>query len=64
MSLIIERSYIFMDYEIMMNGNVRIGQRAPDFEAVTTMGNISLNDYKGKWLVLFSHPADFTPVKS
>lgn len=51
-----------MDYEIMMNGNVRIGQRAPDFEAVTTMGNISLNDYKGKWLVLFSHPADFTPV--
>lgn len=53
-----------MDYEIMMNGNVRIGQRAPDFEAVTTMGNISLNDYKGKWLVLFSHPGDFTPVKS
>ena len=35
-----------MDYEIMMNGNVRIGQRAPDFEAVTTMGNILLNDYK------------------
>lgn len=51
-----------MDYEIMMNGNVRIGQRAPDFEAITTMGNISLNDYKGKWVVLFSHPADFTPV--
>ena len=53
-----------MDYEIMMNGNVRIGQRAPDFEAITTMGNISLNDYKGKWVVLFSHPGDFTPVKS
>ena len=51
-----------MDYEIMMNGNVRIGQRAPDFEATTTMGNISLNDYKGKWVVLFSHPGDFTPV--
>ncbi len=51
-----------MDYEIMMNGNVRIGQRAPEFEAVTTMGNISLNDYKGKWVVLFSHPGDFTPV--
>ena len=48
----------------MMNGNVRIGQRAPEFEAVTTMGNISLNDYKGKWVVLFSHPGDFTPVKS
>ena len=51
-----------MDYEIMMNGNVRIGQRAPDFNAVTTMGNICLNDYKGKWVVLFSHPGDFTPV--
>ena len=51
-----------MDYEIMMNGNVKIGQFAPDFEAQTTMGNISLNDYKGKWVVLFSHPGDFTPV--
>ena len=48
-----------MDYEIMMNGNVRIGQRAPDFEATTTMGNISLNDCRGKWLVLFSHPRRF-----
>ena len=53
-----------MDYEIMMNGNVRIGQMAPDFDAITTLGNISLNDYKGKWIVLFSHPGDFTPVKS
>lgn len=51
-----------MDYEIMMNGNVKIGQRAPEFDAITTMGNISLNDYKGKWVVLFSHPGDFTPV--
>ena len=56
------RMEVFMDYEIMMNGNVRIGQRAPEFEAVTTMGNISLNDYRGKWVVLFSHPGDFTPV--
>ena len=51
-----------MDYEIMMNGNVKIGQKAPEFEATTTMGNICLNDYKGKWIVLFSHPGDFTPV--
>ena len=51
-----------MDYEVMMNGTVRIGQMAPDFEAVTTFGNIKLSDYKGKWLVLFSHPGDFTPV--
>lgn len=51
-----------MDYEIMMNGNIKIGQNAPDFEAITTMGNIKLSDYKGKWVVFFSHPGDFTPV--
>ena len=51
-----------MDYEIMMNGNVKIGTYAPDFEANTTMGRISLSDYRGKWVVLFSHPGDFTPV--
>lgn len=50
------------NYEIMMNGNVKIGEFAPEFEAVTTMGNIKLSDYKGKWVVLFSHPGDFTPV--
>ena len=51
-----------MDYELMMNGNVKIGQRAPEFEANTTMGKVSLNNYAGKWLILFSHPGDFTPV--
>ena len=51
-----------MDYELMMNGNVKIGQRAPDFEATTTFGEIKLEDYREKWLVLFSHPGDFTPV--
>lgn len=51
-----------MDYEVMMNGTVRIGQYAPEFEAKTTMGDISLSNYKGKWVVLFSHPGDFTPV--
>ncbi|TFB24459.1 peroxiredoxin [Filobacillus milosensis] len=40
----------------------RIGDQAPKFEANTTHGPIKLDDYKGKWLVLFSHPADFTPV--
>ena len=53
-----------MDYELLMNGNVKIGQMAPDFEAETTYGMKSLQDYKGKWLVLFSHPGDFTPVWS
>mgnify|MGYP004484827205 CR=1 FL=1 len=51
-----------MDYELMMNGNVKIGQKAPDFSGITTYGDICLNDYKGKWLVFFSHPGDFTPV--
>ena len=51
-----------MDYELMMNGNVRIGMKAPDFDAQTTMGNISLSNYLGKWVILFSHPGDFTPV--
>lgn len=41
----------------------RIGDLAPDFEAITTKGRIKLSDFaKGKWLVMFSHPADFTPV--
>lgn len=51
-----------MDYELMMNGNVKIGQTAPDFEAETTYGPKTMQDYRGKWLVLFSHPGDFTPV--
>lgn len=40
----------------------QINAPAPDFEAKTTHGVKKLADYKGKWLVLFSHPADFTPV--
>lgn len=40
----------------------RLNEPAPAFEAPTTHGVKTLNDYKGKWLVLFSHPADFTPV--
>ncbi|TLU71086.1 peroxiredoxin [Lichenicoccus roseus] len=35
---------------------------APDFHARTTMGDRSLSSYRGQWLLLFSHPADFTPV--
>ena len=39
-----------------------IGEPAPDFEAETTHGPMKLSSLKGKWVVLFSHPADFTPV--
>ena len=40
----------------------RLNEPAPAFEAKTTHGMKTNKDYEGKWLVLFSHPADFTPV--
>ncbi|MDE3135490.1 MAG: peroxiredoxin [Acidobacteriota bacterium] len=51
--------------EVTTHGNSgfpRLGQPAPLFEAQTTQGTIRLEDFKGSWLILFSHPADFTPV--
>jgi peroxiredoxin (alkyl hydroperoxide reductase subunit C) len=42
----------------------RLNEPAPQFQALATTGTIKLSDYKGKWVVLFSHPADFTPVCS
>ena len=49
-----------------MDENIRlplIGDPAPEFKAKTTQGEINFPaDYKGKWVILFSHPADFTPV--
>ena len=48
---------------LQVNPMPRIGDMAPDFEAVTTKGKIKFSDFaKDKWIVMFSHPADFTPV--
>jgi peroxiredoxin (alkyl hydroperoxide reductase subunit C) len=41
---------------------LRIGDQAPNFTARTTQGEKSLESYRGRWLIFFSHPADFTPV--
>lgn len=41
---------------------LRIGDLAPDFSARSTTGDVRLSNYQGRWLILFSHPADFTPV--
>lgn len=41
---------------------LRIGDTPPDFEARSTIGPVKLSAYRGRWLILFSHPADFTPV--
>lgn len=46
----------------MDENHLTIGMKAPDFSATTTYGPMKLSDFKGKWVVLFSHPGDFTPV--
>jgi peroxiredoxin (alkyl hydroperoxide reductase subunit C) len=51
-----------MNDESSVSGLPQINAPAPSFCAPTTAGVKSLDDYTGKWLVLFSHPADFTPV--
>jgi len=49
--------------EQTVNQMPRIGDQAPDFDVVTTIGQVKLTEYnKDHWVILFSHPADFTPV--
>ncbi|MDF1697097.1 MAG: peroxiredoxin [Saprospiraceae bacterium] len=52
-----------MEFEESITSMPRIGDMAPDFEAITTKGKIKFSDFAtDKWIVMFSHPADFTPV--
>ena len=51
-----------MDEPTALPRSPRIGEPAPNFQARTTKGDVSLDQYRGRWLVFFSHPADFTPV--
>src|SRR3546814_2987850 len=43
-------------------GPLRLGELVPNVTARSTTGPVSLADFRGRWLVLFSHPGDFTPV--
>ena len=52
-----------MDHDIAIAAaQPRLGSPAPGFEAETTQGRLALEDFRGNWVILFSHPADFTPV--
>jgi peroxiredoxin (alkyl hydroperoxide reductase subunit C) len=51
-----------MSDEVPPPGLPRLGSPAPPFEAETTQGRLRLEDFRESWLILFSHPADFTPV--
>ena len=53
-----------MSDDISISRPLRLGDVVPEFQARTTKGPVKLSDYRGRWLILFSHPADFTPVCS
>jgi peroxiredoxin 2/4 len=51
-----------MDTNLPEPQHLHIGDTAPNFVARSTTGTVSIAEFRGRWLVLFSHPADFTPV--
>ncbi|MCX7751225.1 MAG: peroxiredoxin, partial [Candidatus Bipolaricaulota bacterium] len=51
-----------MSEQMQVSTFPRLNEPAPEFEAVTTHGVLRLSDFRDRWLILFSHPADFTPV--
>lgn len=51
-----------MEHDTQLVSLPRIGDPAPAIDSESTHGQLTLENYKGKWVVLFSHPADFTPV--
>lgn len=50
------------DADDLRRGGLRLNDRAPGFTARSTAGDISLSSYRGRWVLFFSHPADFTAV--
>ncbi len=58
-----ENAVTMSDQQTLKAANpLRLGDIAPDFMARSTKGAFKLSDYRGRWLIFFSHPADFTPV--
>jgi len=53
---------LFKEVFHLESNRLHIGMKAPDFTANSTNGPLKLSDYNGKWIILFSHPGDFTPV--
>jgi len=51
-----------MEKDLMEAATLRIGDVAPNFWARSTAGQVALEDYRGRWVMLISHPGDFTPV--